>query len=87
MMHGGMLFGSLAWSFALLVLVLLGVAVAVVLVQRTGSTWNGGDHGRTEDALPILDVRLARGEIDAEEYDRLRTELTGRSHEVPRRDG
>jgi hypothetical protein len=56
MMHGGMLFGSLAWSFALLVLVL-------------------------------LDVRLARGEIDAEEYDRLRTELTGRSHEVPRRDG
>jgi putative membrane protein len=40
------------------------------LVRSTGRRSAGGDHG--SDAGRILDERLARGEIDAEEYWRLR---------------
>jgi putative membrane protein len=40
------------------------------LVRSTGRRPEGGDHGG--DAGRILDERLARGEIDAEEYRRLR---------------
>lgn len=39
------------------------------------------DHG--DDPRRILDQRLARGEIDAEEYQRLRDLLTSDTHQVP----
>ena len=39
------------------------------------------DHGT--DAMRILDERLARGEIDAEEYQRLRDLITTGDHQTP----
>ncbi len=39
------------------------------------------DHGG--DALRILDQRLARGEIDATEYQRLRDLITAGDHRFP----
>ena len=67
MMHGGyghgigMLFGPVLW------LIVLGLVVAGIiwLVRRM-------DHDkaaqRTSDARALLDLRLAKGEIEAEEY-------------------
>ncbi|HWT82566.1 MAG TPA: SHOCT domain-containing protein [Candidatus Methylomirabilis sp.] len=43
----------------------------------TGSTSQPEQSGRTDDAKRILDQRLARGEIDAEEYRRLREVMGG----------
>jgi putative membrane protein len=38
-----------------------------------------GEQGRSDDARRILDQRLARGEIDTEEYQRLRDLIAGPS--------
>jgi putative membrane protein len=48
----------------------------------TNATRKPGQEHRSEDALGILGQRLARGEIDAEEYRRLR-DLIGPDHQVP----
>ena len=44
----------------------------VVLRDRAGGPARPGDCDAGEDARRIVDERLARGEIDAEEYQRLR---------------
>ena len=64
--HG---FGTL---FMLLVLVLVGVLVYAVVrgVIRGGSPQSGGDT-----ALAILRERYARGEITAEEFERMKRDL------------
>jgi uncharacterized membrane protein len=43
----------------------------------TGSTSQTEQSSRPDDAKGILDQRLARGEIDAEEYRRLREVMDG----------
>ncbi|HWS46817.1 MAG TPA: SHOCT domain-containing protein [Acidimicrobiia bacterium] len=43
------------------------VIVAIVALVR-GDGWRSGRPERGSDALRILDERLARGEIDADEY-------------------
>ena len=57
----GMMFGPVIW------LIVIGLVVAGVVwfVRRVDA-----EHSRTKpsDALNELDMRLARGEIDAEEY-------------------
>lgn len=76
MMMGGMTLGVL---FLLLLvvgvpLVLLGGGV-LLLVNRSGSG-NGGSPRRAGDTpRAILDQRLARGEIDADEYHRILSEI------------
>jgi uncharacterized membrane protein len=82
--HAG---GGPSWEVATM---WLGVIVAVVglliwsayAVARTSSRRGGhGPVGGAADPGPILDERLARGEIDADEYTRLR-EMIG-LHETP----
>ena len=47
------------------------------LISSAARRPSGGDHGY--DARQILDERLARGEIDTEEYQRLRDLIGHRS--------
>jgi putative membrane protein len=49
-------------------------ALITSATRRTGPQPRGEEH-RGDDARRILDERLARGEIDAEEYRRLRDVL------------
>lgn len=66
----------LIWS-AVLVLGLALVAVGLVLLRRAASTSTPPTAGRApaSPALAVLDDRLARGEIDADEYERRRAVL------------
>jgi putative membrane protein len=79
MMGGGLLTGLIV--LILLVLVIGGVAAAVVWFARQGSGRQSAGQGqgsRTgDDALEILRQRYARGEIDREEFERMREEIRG----------
>jgi putative membrane protein len=76
-MMGGGGFGS--WlAMLLLVLMVAGAAVAVVLVavNRTGPpAVSPGERPRSPE--DVLRMRLARGEIDVEEYERRLAALNG----------
>jgi len=76
--HGGF-FGGFMWVWWLVPIVLV-----VLLVALAGGSSSGGRkgdetaHGResgNDKALEILRQRLARGEIDSDEYERLKQEL------------
>ena len=60
------------WTILVLVLV-VGVIWAVASFVRRDQSAAGGGSGRS--GREILDERLARGEIDPDEYDRLREKL------------
>ena len=66
----GMMFGPVLW------LVIIGLIVAgiILLIRRF-------DHGHVNksnhDALSVLDMRFANGEIDAEEYEARKKLLRG----------
>ncbi|RJX19724.1 MAG: hypothetical protein C4563_07410 [Desulfobulbus sp.] len=69
--HGGWFFGH--GPFGLLIAALLVIIVGMVLV-RLARPSIGRDHAHRDsnDSLEILRVRYARGEISAEEYQRMR---------------
>ena len=84
--------GSVGWTawfaMAAMMVVFWGlVIVAVVVVARSLGGHRdrpggpGGSGGSGRDAFQILDERLARGEIDLEEYHRRRDALLRRTHE------
>jgi putative membrane protein len=59
-----------------------GLLIWAVYALITAAARKPGQEHRSEDALHILDERLARGEIDAGEYRRLR-DLIGPDHPAP----
>lgn len=61
---GGMGFGSIFMIFPLLLL----IALAVVVVRWMGGGQGDGPRERARSPREILDERLAKGEIDQEEY-------------------
>jgi putative membrane protein len=63
-------------------LVWLAYALFTGASRRAGQPGNYQEH-RSSDALGILDERLARGEIDTEEYGRLREVLDGGAGRSP----
>jgi putative membrane protein len=76
--------GGWAWWQAGLmwvaVIVFLGLLIWAIYALATGATRRPGSRARGEgppgdDARRILDERLARGEIDTDEYRRLRDAL------------
>ncbi len=80
-MYGGgmMWFGLLMMLFGLLILigiVLLGIWAITRFtgVDRRGA---GSPANSPDDPLLILQRRYARGEIDREEYERVRSDLSG----------
>jgi putative membrane protein len=60
-----------------------GLLIAGAYVLITSATRKPADKEQGSDPRRILDQRLARGEIDAEQYQRLRDLLTSDSHQVP----
>jgi putative membrane protein len=66
---GWMGFGGLMWLFWILLAV-----VAVWLVRSVASDTS---RNRTKTALEILEERYALGEIDSEEFERKKRDLTG----------
>lgn len=66
----GMMFGPVLW----LVVIGLVVAGVILLVRRS----DPGHHGKSgNEALSVLDIRFANGEIDAEEYEARKKLLKG----------
>lgn len=69
-----MIFWTIVW------VALLGLAVwAVAQWGRGGRTAGPGPTSPPQNPRDILDERLARGEIDVDEYQRLRDALEARS--------
>jgi putative membrane protein len=71
--------GGLMW---LGMIVFWGVLIWAVYALITNLTRKPGQP-QHDDALRILDQRLARGEIDAEEYQRLRDLIEPGGHQTP----
>lgn len=72
MMYGG---GYGVMGYILMLLFWAGIAVLVVLTWR--SIGQNGPSGRADSALDILRQRLAKGEIEPEEYEARRKVLEG----------
>jgi len=75
MMHySGMSYGfmGVGWLFQILILILFFLIVWWII---KGSSIFGYKSGANENALDILKKRLAKGEIDQKEYDRLKKEI------------
>jgi putative membrane protein len=69
MMWGG------GWLGTILTIVLVAAVVLVLLALARRLSGEAGSTPRRDDPLDILKARLARGEIDVEEYERLRRAL------------
>ena len=63
-------------------LLIWGAYALITYLTRKPGTADSGD-----DAVRILDQRLARGEIDAGEYQRLRDLITAGDHHTPAASG
>ena len=64
-------------------LLIWAVYALITSVTRRPGPQNQGEGRRAEDALRIVDERLARGEIDADEYRRLRDVLVSGDDRSP----
>jgi len=71
---GGWMWIPMVLSFALLILVILGI-VAVVRSMSPGTAREAGMAREADDPLAIAARRFARGEITTDEYEALRSTL------------
>lgn len=70
------MWGSGWWIFGALFMVICMVVMARMMMGHGDHGGHGGaQHGERDSAGRTLDNRLARGEIDIEEYERLRETL------------
>ena len=72
--------GGLMW---LGMIAFWGLLIWGVYALITNATRKPRDTNYGSDAVRILDRRLASGEIDAAEYQRLRDLITTRDHQAP----
>jgi putative membrane protein len=77
---GGMGWGG--WLIACTMMLAFVALVVIVVAALTGGSRGGIGMGRAA-AKEILDERLARGEIDVEEYTRT-LDVLGRGEQLPR---
>jgi len=71
------------WQVALMWLVMVafwGLVIWLVYYFVVGAIRDSRRHDQGDSARAILDQRLARGEIDAEEYRRLRDLMAHQEH-------
>ena len=77
-MMGGydMMYGY-GWIYMLLgILFMVGIVLLIVWLVRQSGAGNAGSSDREETALDILKKRYAKGEIDKEEFERMKRDLT-----------
>ena len=69
---------TMGWMMAIMLLipVLVIGLIAALFVWTVRSTRPASDHGTAEAPLAILQRRYARGDLGAEEYERMRATLT-----------
>jgi putative membrane protein len=72
--------GGLMWAG---MIVFWGLLIWAAYALITNLTRKPADTDHGDEARRILDQRLARGEIDADEYQRLRDLITGGDHQTP----
>jgi len=68
----GMWFGWVFW-----ILLVAGVISLVVFGVRRGSHGCGHDHAHERSARDILDERYARGEINRDQYEQMKRDISG----------
>ena len=76
--------GGLMWIG---MIVFWGLLIWAVYALITNLTRKPGTRDSGDDAVRILEQRLARGEIDADEYQRLRDLITTSDHRTPASSG
>ena len=64
-------------------IVVVGLLIWAGYTLITSATRRPGSDHRSEDPYRVLDGRLARGEIDTAEYQRLRDLITAGDHQAP----
>ncbi len=67
-------FGFGHWAFGIVFWIVLIALVAFALMGLTGSR-RGNGAGPSKNALDILKERYARGEIDKDEYERMKKDI------------
>lgn len=77
---GYAMMGGFGWVFMLLLIVVVAAMVAGVLreIFAGAGRHRGAARAGSSPALYLLDERYARGEIDADEYQRRRADLMSR---------
>ena len=65
------------WCFGIFLLVIVGICMLghAFAIHHWRGGWHHGEWNRFDPAESLLRQRYARGEIDAEEYQRRREEL------------
>jgi len=72
----GMMYGY-GWIYMLLgTLFIVGVVLLIVWMVRQSGAGSTGSSNREETALDILKKRYAKGEIDIEEFERMKRDIT-----------
>lgn len=82
-MHRGYMFngyGNMFWGWLIPLVLLVLIAVAVYMILKNNKTGEqiskSGNTQSTSRALEILDERYAKGEIDDEEYRKMKSNLS-----------
>ncbi len=76
MMGGYNMMSGYGWIYMILgTLLIVGIALFIVWLVRQSGAGSGGSDDREETALDILKKRYAKGEIDKEEFERMKREL------------
>lgn len=76
MMHGfGFGIGGFFWMVLIWILLIAGAVWLIKIIFSGTSPQSGGDSGKDEKAIDILNKRYARGELNREEFERMKSDL------------
>ena len=65
------------WIYMLLgMLLIAGIVLLIVWLVRQSSAGSAGSSNREETAMDILKKRYAKGEIDKEEFEQMKRDIT-----------
>ena len=78
MMHGfGFGIGGLLLMVLFWIILIAGAVWLIKMIFSGTPTRPGEDPGKNENAIDILNKRYARGELDREDYERMKADLQG----------